>query len=37
LFVSLALQPSAGYSLLFLEVGNHTQRRATVGMTPLDE
>jgi hypothetical protein len=37
LFFSLALQPIAGYGLLVHEIFDHTQRRATVGRTPLHE
>jgi len=34
----VALRPNAGHSLLILEVFlHHTQRRTTVGRTPLDE
>jgi len=34
----MALRPSAGHGLLILEVFlDHTQRRITVGRTPLDE
>jgi hypothetical protein len=34
----LALQPSADYGLPFLhDVLDHTQRRTTVGRTPLEE
>jgi len=31
------LNPLAGFSLQFIRFLNHTQRRATVGRTPLDE
>jgi hypothetical protein len=35
---SVALRPNAGHGLLILEVFlDHTQRRTTVGKTPLDE
>ena len=38
LFFSVALRPNAGHGLLILEVFlDHTQRRTTVGRTPLDE
>jgi hypothetical protein len=49
LWPPLALQPSAGYGLLwlcsraratassFMRFLDHTQRRATVGRTPMDE
>jgi hypothetical protein len=34
----VALRPNAGHGLLILEVSrSHTQRRTTVGRTPLDE
>ena len=37
-FVVVALRPNAGHGLLILEVFlDHTQRRTTVGRTPLDE
>jgi len=36
-FFALALRPNAGHGLLILEVLDHTQRRNTVGGTPLDE
>jgi hypothetical protein len=37
LFASLALQPNAGYGLLVSRFRDHTQRRATIGRTSLDE
>ena len=37
-FFAVALRPIAGHGLLILEVFlDHTQRRTTVGRTPLDE
>jgi len=37
-FFAVALRPNAGHGLLILEVFlDHTQRRTTVGRTPLDE
>jgi hypothetical protein len=37
-FFAVALRPNAGHGLLNLEVSrSHTQRRTTVGRTPLDE
>ena len=36
-FFSVALRPNAGHGLLILEASDHTQRRITVGRTPLDE
>ena len=37
LFFSVALRPNMGHGLLILEFLDHTQRRTTVGRTPLDE
>jgi len=38
IFFSVALRPNTGHGLLILEVFlDHTQRRSTVGRTPLDE
>ena len=38
IFFFLALRPNAGQGLLTLEISkSHTQRRTTVGRTPLDE
>jgi hypothetical protein len=37
IFFSVALRPNAGHGPLILEVLDHTQRRTTVGRTPLDE
>ena len=37
-FLAVALRPNAGHGLLILEVFlDRTQRRTTVGRTPLDE
>jgi len=37
-FFSVALQPNTGHGLLILvRILDHTQRRTTVGRTPLDE
>ena len=37
-FFAVALRPNADHGLLILEVFlDHTQRRTTVGRTPLDE
>ena len=36
-FSPVALRPNAGHVLLILEFLDHTQRRTTVGRTPLDE
>jgi hypothetical protein len=37
-FLFVALRPNAGHGLLILEVLlDHTQRRTTIGRTPLDE
>ena len=36
-FFSVALRPNADHGLLSLEVLDHTQRRTTIGRTPLDE
>jgi len=37
-FFPLALRPNAGYGVFILQVcRSHTQRRTTVGRTPLDE
>jgi hypothetical protein len=38
IFFFVALRPNAGHGLLIPEVSrSHTQRRTTVGRTPLDE
>ena len=37
LFFAVALRPNACHGHLILEFLDHTQRRITVGMTPLDE
>jgi len=36
MYIPVSLRPNAGHGLLILEVFDHTQRRITVGRTPLD-
>ena len=36
-FFAVTLRPNAGHGLLILRFLDHTQRRTTVGRTPLDE